>query len=35
MVCTPGEAVEMLRRTKIRYLFMEDCLIENKRAENH
>jgi carbamoyltransferase len=35
MVCTPGGAVEMLRRTKIRYLFMEDCLIENKRAENH
>ncbi|MBN2437315.1 MAG: hypothetical protein JXL20_01815 [Deltaproteobacteria bacterium] len=35
MVCAPGEAVEMLRRTGIRYLFMEDWLIENKRAENH
>jgi carbamoyltransferase len=34
MVCAPGEAVEMLRRTGIRYLFMEDLLIENKRAEN-
>lgn len=34
MVCTPGEAVEMLRRTGIRYLFMEDWLIENMHAEN-
>lgn len=34
MVCAPGEAVEMLRRTKIRYLFMEDWLIENKLAED-
>jgi len=34
MVCAPGEAVEMLRRTGIRYLFMEDLLIENTCAEN-
>jgi len=34
MICAPGEAVEMLRRTRIRYLFMEDWLIENRCAEN-
>ncbi|MCX5839209.1 MAG: hypothetical protein NTW71_11940 [Deltaproteobacteria bacterium] len=34
MICAPGEAVEMLRRTRFRYLFMEDLLIENMRAEN-
>ena len=34
MVCSPDEAVEMQRRTGIRYLFMEDLLIENTRAEN-
>ena len=33
MVCTPDEAVEMLRRTGIRYLIMEDWLIENTHAE--
>ena len=34
MVCSPDEAFEMQRRTGIRYLFMEDWLIENMRAEN-
>ncbi len=34
MVCTPGEAVAMLRQTGIRYLIMEDRLIENTHAEN-
>ncbi len=34
MVCTPGEAVAMLRQTGIRYLIMEDMLIENTHAEN-
>jgi len=29
MICAPGEALEMLRRTGIRYLFLEDSLIEN------
>jgi len=29
MVCSPAEAVEMQRRTGIRYLIMEDWLIEN------
>ena len=29
MVCSPDEAVEMQRRTGIRYLIMEDWLIEN------
>ncbi|MHB8909259.1 MAG: carbamoyltransferase C-terminal domain-containing protein [Syntrophales bacterium] len=33
IVCTPGEALEMLRRTGIRYLFMGDLLIENRQAE--
>ncbi len=33
IVCTPHEALEMLRRTGIRYLFMEDVLIENTHAE--
>ncbi|MHB9097041.1 MAG: carbamoyltransferase C-terminal domain-containing protein [Syntrophales bacterium] len=33
IVCTPGEALEMLGRTGIRYLFMGDMLIENTRAE--
>ncbi|MBA4421783.1 MAG: hypothetical protein C0390_01630 [Syntrophus sp. (in: bacteria)] len=34
MVCTPGEAVAMLRQTGIRHLIMEDVLIENTHAEN-
>ena len=34
MVCAPGEAVAMLRQTGIRYLILEDCLIENTHAEN-
>jgi len=34
MVGTPAEALEMLRQTGIRYLIMEDRLIENTRAEN-
>jgi len=29
LVCSPAEAVEMQRRTGIRYLIMEDWLIEN------
>jgi len=33
MVCSPDEAVEMQRRTGIRYLIMEDWLIENTHAE--
>jgi carbamoyltransferase len=33
MVCTPGEAAEMLRRTGIRFLFVEDMLIENTHTE--
>ncbi len=35
MVCSPDEAVEMLRKTGIRYLIMEDWLIENTHAELH
>jgi carbamoyltransferase len=34
MVCAPGEAVAMLRQAGIRYLIMEDVLIENTCAEN-
>ncbi len=33
MVCTPGEAVAMLRQTGIRHLIMEDMLIENTHSE--
>jgi carbamoyltransferase len=33
MVCSPAEAVEMQRRTGIRYLIMEDRLIENTSTE--
>ncbi|MHB8772562.1 MAG: carbamoyltransferase C-terminal domain-containing protein [Syntrophales bacterium] len=33
LVCAPGEAIEMLRRTGIRYLFMEDVLVENTRTD--
>ncbi len=35
MVCAPGEALDMLRRTGIRYLFLEDVLVENTHAEIH
>lgn len=34
MVCAPGEAVEMLRRTGFRYLIMEDWLLEKPAAAN-
>jgi carbamoyltransferase len=33
VVCKPDEAVDMLRRTGIRYLFMEDMLVENLIAK--
>ena len=33
MVCAPGEALDMLRQTGIRYLFMEDVLVENTHTE--
>ena len=33
MVCAPGEALEMLKRAEIRYLFMEDLLIEYQPTE--
>lgn len=33
MVCAPAEALDMLRQTGIRYLFMEDALVENTYAE--
>lgn len=33
IICTPGEALDMLRQTGIRYLFMEDVLVENTHAE--
>ncbi len=33
LVCAPGEALGMLRQTGIRYLFMEDVLVENTHAE--
>ncbi|OPY88547.1 MAG: Decarbamoylnovobiocin carbamoyltransferase [Syntrophus sp. PtaU1.Bin208] len=29
LVCSPGEAIDVLKRTGIRYLFMEDLLVEN------
>jgi carbamoyltransferase len=32
MICTPGEAIAMLRRTRFRYLVMEDWLLENTSA---
>jgi carbamoyltransferase len=34
LVCSPGEAVDVLKRTGIRYLFMEDMLIENLHPKN-
>ena len=33
VVCNPDEAVDVLRRTGIRYLFMEDMLVENLLAK--
>jgi carbamoyltransferase len=33
MVCSPDEAVEMLEKTGIRYLIMEDWLIENTHPD--
>jgi carbamoyltransferase len=33
VVCKPEEAVDVLRRTGIRYLFMEDMLVENLIAK--
>ena len=33
LVCSPGEALEMLRQTGIRYLFMEDIPVENTAAQ--
>jgi len=32
MVCTAEDALETLRKTGVRYLFMEDFLVENKDA---
>lgn len=32
LVCTPAEALKMLRQTGIRYLFLEDVLVENLAA---
>jgi carbamoyltransferase len=34
LVCTPGEAIDVLKRTGIRYLFMEDMLVENIHPKN-
>jgi len=34
MVCSPAEALLMLRETGIRYLFMEDLLVENLAARD-
>nr|HID57932.1 hypothetical protein [Desulfobacterales bacterium] len=34
IVCSPAEALETLSRTGMRYLFMEDFLVENTRAKN-
>jgi carbamoyltransferase len=33
VVCTPPEAVDMLQRTGIRYLVIEDVLVENMKAQ--
>jgi len=33
-VCSPGEAVDVLKRTGIRYLFIEDVLVENLQPRN-
>jgi carbamoyltransferase len=32
VVCTPQEAIDMLQRTGIRYLVIEDILVENMAA---
>lgn len=32
VVCTPHEAIDMLQRTGIRYLVIEDILVENMKA---
>ncbi len=34
MVCSPAEALFMLRETGIRYLFLEDLLVENLAAKD-
>jgi len=34
IVCSPLEALDMLKRTGIRYLFMEDIFVENTQAKN-
>lgn len=34
LVCSPAEAVDVLKRTGIRYLFMEDMLVENLHPKN-
>lgn len=34
IVCSPLEALDMLKRTGIRYLFMEDILVENMDAKD-
>ena len=34
IVCSPLEAIDMLKRTGIRYLFMEDIFVENTQAKN-
>ncbi len=33
VVCTPKEALDMLQRTGIRYLVIEDVLVENMKAD--
>lgn len=34
LVCSPAEAVKMLKQTGFNYLFMEDVIIENKRVSS-
>ena len=34
LVCSPDDALDILRRTGIRYLFMEDFLVENTSTKN-
>jgi len=34
LVCSPSEAVDVLKRTGIRYLFIEDVLVENLQPRN-
>jgi len=34
LVCSPEEAIDVLKRTGIRYLFAEDILIENLQPKN-